>query len=93
MNLFSHDYGLEPNSQKIMTRKIFIGLREKVVVIFELIRIWKGLYSKQNLIRAMIKYFYLTDNISFEKDKRVMSKTSAVRLIGKAVQRQHSISI
>ena len=45
-----------------------------------------------SLIRAMVKYFYIEDDISFERNGLPFPKAEAIRKIGPAVRRQHSLS-
>ena len=44
------------------------------------------------LIRALVKYFFVPDNVCFYRDDVLISTLDAFRLLGPAVRRQHSLS-
>lgn len=44
------------------------------------------------LIRSLVKYFFVPENIAFYRDKMPITTLEAFRLIGPAVRRQHSLS-
>ena len=48
--------------------------------------------QSKTLIRSMLKYFYVGDNITFKRDGLPLTTQEAFRLIGPAVRRQHSLS-